>query len=660
MEFWRFGGPLQSGDQISGTYDPALVFLSVLVSCMAGYTALKITDRIAANSDPIVRLRWGIAGGLALGLGIWAMHFTGMMAFSVPGSVRYDVITTLLSIVPAFVGSAAALYYMGRGPTGFWRFQIAASLLAGGIGAMHYTGMEAMIMDANLYYDFELFVVSLIVAHMLAMLALYIRFAWTNRGRRYQAALKILSGVIMGCAVAGMHYTAMYAAKFYPGTDTVAGMTFPSGALGSAIAFSAATILGLTVVAAETERHFHRTRAWGRAAHERNKLILDNITEGIVGVDTDANILFINPAARDILGLEDNSGSTKGLQQFLEHVFDTESVTLNAANENDVSRASRKNMNKMIQNGIKIANADIRIKNANGIQFPIDFSVSPIHDEEGTIEGSVIIFRDATERIRYEEALIQAKEEAESANQAKSAFLAQMSHDLRTPLNAVLGYGQILETGMFGTLSDIQNKYLDYMMTSGRNMLSLVDDILEVSAADSDQMRLHWEHVDISHVIETCIAEVQPLSRENEVRIDNNAAKTQLSNVETDETRLRQVVTNLLTNAIKYNVRGGRAEVDAHQDQEGIVTITVRDTGKGISEEDKERIFDAFERVDSDPTTSGGSGIGLAIAKKMTERLGGRIGVRSEVGVGSAFYIEIPVRADSASVGRPRPARTGT
>jgi len=660
MEFWRFGGPLQPSDQMAGTYDPALVFLSVLVSCMAGYTALKITDRIAANRDPIVRLRWGIAGGVALGLGIWAMHFTGMMAFSVPGSVRYDLIITLLSIVPAFVGSAAALYYMGRGPTGFWRFQIAASLLAGGIGAMHYTGMEAMIMDANLYYDFEIFVVSLVVAHMLAMLALYVRFAWTNRGRRYQAVLKILSGVIMGCAVAGMHYTAMYAAKFFPGTDTVAGMTFPSGALGSAIAFSAATILGLTVVAAETERHFHRTRAWGRAAHERNKLILDNITEGIVGVDTDANILFINPAARDILGLEQNADDTEFLQDFLKQIFSAESVTLNLSNEPDAFPSSRKNMNEMIQNGIKIVNADISIEKINSVYLPITFSVSPIRDEEGAIEGSVIIFRDATDRMHYEEALIQAKEEAESANQAKSAFLAQMSHDLRTPLNAILGYGQILEKGMFGTLSDIQTKYLDYMMTSGRNMLGLVDDILEVSAADSDQMRLHWERVDISHVIETCIAEVQPLSRKNEVKIYNKTEKAQCSNVETDETRLRQVITNLLTNAIKYNVRGGRADIDAHQDREGVVTITVRDTGKGISEEDKDRIFDAFERVDSDPTTSGGSGIGLAIAKKMTEKLGGRIGVTSEVGVGSAFYVEIPVRADSASVGRPRPARTGT
>lgn len=249
MEFWRFKTPdLSLASPVDGIYDPFLVFLSVSAACFAGFTALMLADRMMASPWP-ARLWWHCAGAVAMGCGIWAMHFTGMLAFALPMAMAYDLGLTLLSLVPAILGSGAALYVMARTDLNVLRFQLGALLMALGIGTMHYTGMEAMELEGTLHYDFLYFCLSLVVAHLLAMVALYIRFGLIRFPELSDTGLKFVGGIVMGNAVAGMHYTAMGAAQFYkiPGPHPH-GLMFPETAMAYTISGCAALILTLCIL----------------------------------------------------------------------------------------------------------------------------------------------------------------------------------------------------------------------------------------------------------------------------------------------------------------------------------------------------------------------------------------------------------------------------
>ena len=247
MEFWRFAVPDGLGAPMPGTYNLFLVSLSVVVAALAASCALAVVDRMIASPTRRMRRMWLVAGAIAMGMGIWAMHFTGMLAFSMPATVNYQLSLTLISIVPAMLGAGCALHVMSRTSIEWPRLQVGGLMLALGIGIMHYTGMEAMRMAALMRYQLSLFVLSIVVAHILATAALYVRFAFKQvASSRWP---RPLGAAIMGCAVAGMHYTAMSAARFYPSdlAETPA-MILPPLWMAFSICGSVVLILGLTFV----------------------------------------------------------------------------------------------------------------------------------------------------------------------------------------------------------------------------------------------------------------------------------------------------------------------------------------------------------------------------------------------------------------------------
>lgn len=253
MDFWRFAEPAAAaGPPLDGAFSPLLVILSVCLSSLAGITALLIADRIEASRIRSIRRSWLLAGAVAMGTGIWSMHFTGMLAFTLPVHMNYDLATTLVSLVPAMLGSGAALYFLTVARLKLWglKLQVGALLMALGIGTMHYTGMEAMRMPADLRYDFLYFVLSIVVAHILAMIAIYTRSVLHHISGLPSVVAPLIGGVVMGHAVAGMHYTAMYAASFYPLAHTqyaVGGLSH--AAMASTIAVFSILILVLTILA---------------------------------------------------------------------------------------------------------------------------------------------------------------------------------------------------------------------------------------------------------------------------------------------------------------------------------------------------------------------------------------------------------------------------
>src|SRR5689334_16336009 len=209
MHFWRFASD-GAGSPLHAVYDPLLVSLSFFVASLAGFAALEAVERMTSARVGRGRRLWLVAGAVAMGLGIWSMHFIGMLAFSLPVPVSFDLATTFLSMVPAVFASAMALHFMQAPRIGWWRLNLGGLLMAIGIGGMHYVGMEAMRADVMMGYDPLFFVLSIVVAHVLAVIALYIKFV--AGGSAFTLLRKGASAAVMGSAVACMHYTAMRAA----------------------------------------------------------------------------------------------------------------------------------------------------------------------------------------------------------------------------------------------------------------------------------------------------------------------------------------------------------------------------------------------------------------------------------------------------------------
>jgi protein-histidine pros-kinase len=278
----------------------------------------------------------------------------------------------------------------------------------------------------------------------------------------------------------------------------------------------------------------------------------------------------------------------------------------------------------------------------DGVEFPIEISLSPLETEEGTLVSSAI--RDITERKRFERALQEKNVELENANQAKDNFLASMSHELRTPLNAIIGFTGTLLMKLPGPLNADQEKQLRTVQASGRHLLALINDLLDVAKIEAGKVELHLEPVDCGEVIEEVAASLRPLAENKHLHLTVTIADG-LTVMHTDRRALNQIVINLANNAIKFTEQGGidirleRREIDGRKN----VAVSIKDSGIGIRPEDQAKLFTAFARVDvSGRQAREGTGLGLHLSRKLAEALGGGITLHSEHGKGSIFTLTLP------------------
>jgi len=280
----------------------------------------------------------------------------------------------------------------------------------------------------------------------------------------------------------------------------------------------------------------------------------------------------------------------------------------------------------------------IRNRRKDGSFYWVATSIVPFLDAAGKPYQYVSIRTDVTQLLETEQSLLAAKEVAEHANRAKSQFLASMSHEMRTPMNAVLGFAQLIE--MDPALSPDQRDNVSEILKAGRHLLDLITEVLNLEKIESGNIELALEPVVLSDVVDECLALIQPLAVVQDIQIGSaGCANVVLC---TDRMRLKQVLINLLSNAVKYNRRGGSVQLTCTDAAGPHCRILVRDSGQGIPQQRLAEVFQPFNRLGAESGAIHGSGIGLTISRQLVELLGGAIGVESTEGVGSTFWIELP------------------
>jgi signal transduction histidine kinase/ActR/RegA family two-component response regulator len=280
----------------------------------------------------------------------------------------------------------------------------------------------------------------------------------------------------------------------------------------------------------------------------------------------------------------------------------------------------------------------------DGRVFPVEYSTSLI--KIGDREFVLGIDRDITERKEVEETLRRTKEVAEAASRAKSEFLSRMSHELRTPMNAILGFAQLLTMSQKDPLTSIQKERVKQIVKGGEHLLDLINEILDMSRIEAGRVQISPEPVSIRESIQEAFDLTVPLANNRGIQFQLSLSARANPYVIADRQRLKQILLNLLSNAVKYNRPGGFVVITCEAtrlDDLEAWRILVSDTGQGISPENLPHLFIPFERLSADQSNVEGTGLGLALAKRLVELMKGRIGVESVAGQGSTFWFELPV-----------------
>jgi PAS domain S-box-containing protein len=372
--------------------------------------------------------------------------------------------------------------------------------------------------------------------------------------------------------------------------------------------------------------------------------LLDSIGHGVYGVDKTGQIIFENPAAARMLAWGPNELTGRPAHATMHHSWEDGSPY--AVEQCPIHATMRDGEQRHV--------SDETFWRADGTSFPIEFTVAPIRGTSNEIKGAVVAFTDIAERKRADTELLRAKEAAEAANRTKSEFLANMSHEIRTPMNGVIGMtGLLLDTA----LTKEQQEFAETIQFSGEALLAIVNDILDFSKVESGKLELETVDMDLAHVVRGTVELLRETAKTKGLELRATIDPDVPTGLRGDRGRLRQVLINLLGNAIKFTARGAvtlRISVDRQTEEMAALRFRITDTGIGIDLETQARLFQAFTQADGSMTRRyGGTGLGLAICKQLVEKMRGDIGVESVVGAGSTFWftVEFPKQSKLVSEG---------
>ncbi len=370
--------------------------------------------------------------------------------------------------------------------------------------------------------------------------------------------------------------------------------------------------------------------------------IIRTLPTGVVLIDEQNHkIINANPLALEMFGMEKEEITGKICHKFI--------------------CPAEKGKCPITDLGQEVDHSERALIRADGSELPILKSV--VHINLNGRKCLLESFIDISDLKQAQQESLNAKIAAEASNRSKSEFLANMSHELRTPLNSIIGFSEILMDGTFGELNEKQAKYIGNVYDSGKHLLNLINDILDLSKVEAGKMELHYEQVKIYPVFEEVKSIISPLAKKKEITLESSI-EDGLEIIDTDRGKFKQILFNLVSNAIKFTPESGKVSINATT-SEDMALITVTDTGIGITEEDQKKLFNPFKQLDASTTREyQGTGLGLALVKKFTQLHGGDVWLESKVGEGSTFGFSIPVKnksvIDPHTQPTPQPSREPT
>ncbi len=752
---------------IYGSYNPWLVALSILIAIFASFMGLQVASQVSKTHSTARRHSMLAIGSIALGGGIWSMHFIGMLAFDLCTRVEYNGAITFISMLPGIFASWVALNFINSHRKGFIPLLIGGVLVGAGIGTMHYTGMAAMEMAPLLRYEPWVFGLSIVVAVSLAMLSLWINFGlavFSAKGKSLPYA-KVWSSIIMGCAITGMHYTGMAAARFVrpPGLELSEQTSEVSIYLALGISITTAIIICLVLGLNMLYRYKDISRQ-AAESERRIRAMMDTAIDGIISIDSQGKIIGINQATEQLLGWPsseligqhvnvllpklDHTASNIDLKRYLTtgttnligKAHEVEATHQNGTavavrlaighvmlSENDffvafisdirprllMEKALRENEEKFRSLITNIPGIAYRCKNtpewpmmyiSNAVQsitgyhaadflmpnpkrsfsdlfhpddkerifasipeqgaFSLEYRIinrdgevrwvmeqgthaTDESTQEAWLDGFIM---DITERKQMEQALVNAKESAEQAAAARASFMANMSHEIRTPMNAIIGFSDIL---LESDLQQEQQRHLTTINNAAKSLLHLLNDILDSAKLDKGKLELEIRDFSLVQEIDEVVSTLWLQARNKGIALNLNLdPKLNASYLGSPE-RIRQVLTNLVNNAIKFTHQGS-VTLTVKPTKDNQVSFAIEDTGIGMTESQLQHVFDAFTQADSSMSRRfGGTGLGTTISKQLVELMGGEISATSTLDKGSLFYFTLPLAASATADAKP-------
>ena len=573
-----------------GSYDYVLVALSVVIAIMAAYAALDFARRVTFARGH-ARLLWVAGGATAMGFGIWSMHYIGMLAVRLPIPVEYDWPTVVLSLVAAIAASAVALIVVSRPRMSWTRALVGSVMMGGGIATMHYTGMAAMRMPAMCSYSTPLVALSVFLAIVISLVALWLTFRF-REDRATWSWQRSTSAVIMGLAIPVMHYTGMAAAQFAPDPAM-------HEDLSHAVSVSSLSVAGIGLV-----------------------------TFVVLGAVLLANLCFESvPTARQLAARYFLSLAVISVLAIL--------GTLLVEHQGDQARAD---LRTAVPAGDESPAGRSAEQAGHELQIALLLCVLGVLVVQG-----VVVLRPALANIQQgishlelaKQALQHKSEELARSNAELEQFAYVASHDLQEPLRMVASYTQLLARRYRGRLDADADEFIAFAVDGATRMQTLIRDLLSYSRITTQGRELH--PTDTNLACTTACSNLQSAIEESGAMVTTGALPT----VAADETQLTQLFQNLIGNALKYRRERrpeirieARAMADAWQ-------FSVQDNGIGIEPQYFERIFQMFQRLHTREEYPG-TGIGLTLCRRIVERHGGRIWVESGPGVGSTFFFTFP------------------
>jgi len=603
-----------TGTPLTGTYDWDLVILSFLVAAFASYTALSLAVRVRETQGAQKRI-WTTGCAVSMGGGIWSMHFLAILAFQLPIPVSYDIELTLASLLIAILAAGIAFHLSSKLPASFLKIAASGLVMGAGISTMHYMGIAAMEMEGDLHYQPGLFGLSVVIGIAASTTALWvIAKLFHEKDFLKGHLLKVISALVLASAVCGMHYTGMAATVFsshitsFPDTKLTAIIYL----LAINIAILTLTILSAGIVVSTSKRT--------TITNERQNFLnmLDNLPVCFHLQAPDYSIPYSNKMFRERFQDPKNKPCYTAMHQ--------RSIPCEVCSTF-----------KVFDTGENVYSVWESLSQHTYLTV-----CTPFKD----IDGSDLVMEmaiDITDQKNVEEELLLAKEEAERSSKAKSQFLSQMSHEFRTPLNAIIGFSQLLQLDPRSRPAKETEENALLIYQAGKHLLQLVNDILDLSTIESGKVPLNLETFSPQSPINELMGMFRPLAQKYQVKLINKISDENDWLLYADKTRFKQALLNLISNGIKYNKPGGTVTLEMKALSENQIRISISDTGRGIENDKLDQIFEAFHREMVHEFSIEGAGIGLTITRQLAELMNGKVTVESTPGEGSCFSIDLPL-----------------